>query len=181
MSWDSNKERELERIFTLFSGFMRARAYKHQVGRLGVDVEDIIQETRIKIWKLLSNETKINHYASYIKKIVDTSVIDYFRKFKREEGIYFYEKNRRIGENVSTFEADHLYGGMDLKDIVGKAVDGLIPSRRLVVRLYLLNMTVEEIALHFQWTVSKTKNLLYRGLTDLRRILKEKSIDYEHL
>ena len=170
MSWDSDKERELERIFALFSGFMRARAYKHQVGRLGVDVEDIVQETRIKIWKLLSNETKINHYASYIKKIVDTSVIDYFRKFKREEGIYFYEKNRRIGENVSTFEADHLYGGMDLKDIVGKAVDGLIPSRRLVVRLYLLNMTV-----------SKTKNLLYRGLKDLRRILKEKSIDYEHL
>ena len=180
VSWDSSKEQELERIFARFSGFMRAHVHKHQVGRLGVDIEDVLQETRIKLWKLIRNEKKIHYYASYIKKIVDTSVIDYFRKFKREEGVYLHEKNRRIAENVSGYDTDYLYEEMDLKDIVGKAVDGLIPTRRRVVRLYLLNMTIEEIALHFQWSASKTRNLLYRGLKDLKKILREKNIDYEH-
>jgi RNA polymerase sigma factor (sigma-70 family) len=179
VNWDLSKEQELERIFALFSGFMRAHIQKYQVGRLGVDVDDILQETRIKLWKLILNEKKIRHYASYIKKIVDTSVIDYFRKFKREEGIYLHEKNRRIAENVSGCDTDYLYEEMDLKDIVGKAVESLIPTRRRVVRLYLLNMTIEEIALHFQWSASKTRNLLYRGLKDLKKSLMEKNIDYE--
>jgi len=158
---------------------MRAHAHKHQLGRFGVEVDDILQETRIKLWKLIQNEKKIHHYASYIKKIVDTSVIDYFRKFKREEGIYLHERSRRIAENASGYDTDYVFEEMDLKDIVGRAVENLIPTRRRVVRLYLLNMTIEEIALHFRWSASKTRNLLYRGLKDLKKILKEKNIDYE--
>jgi RNA polymerase sigma-70 factor (ECF subfamily) len=63
---------------------------------------------------------------------------------------------------------------------VGKAVDGLIESRRRVVKLYLLNMSIEEISLYFHWSKDKTRNLLYRGLNDLKKILKEKNIDYEN-
>jgi RNA polymerase sigma factor (sigma-70 family) len=180
VNWDSTKDRELERILDSFSGFMKAQIHNRQVGRLGVDAEDVLQDTRIKLWKIIRNEKNVRHYASYIKKIVDTSVIDYFRKFKREEGIYLHEKNRRIAENATGYDTDFLYEEMDLKDIVGKAVDNLIPTRRRVVRLYLLNMTIEEIALHFQWSTSKTRNLLYRGLKDLKKILVEKNIDVEH-
>jgi DNA-directed RNA polymerase specialized sigma24 family protein len=67
-----------------------------------------------------------------------------------------------------------------MKDLVGRAVEALIESRRKVVKLYLLNMSIEEIALYFHWSKDKTRNLLYRGLTDLKKILKEKNIDYEH-
>ena len=179
VDWDKAKDRELERILLEFSGFMKAQIHKRQVGRLGVDAEDILQDTRIKLWKIIRSEKKVRYFASYIKKIVDTSVIDYFRKFKREEGVYLYEKNRRIAENSPGYDTDFLYEEMDLKDVVGKAVDGLIPTRRRVVRLYLLNMSIEEIALHYQWTTSKTRNLLYRGLKDLKKILVEKNIDYE--
>lgn len=179
VDWDEEKNREFERILDSFSGFMKAQIHKRQVGRLGVDAEDILQDTRIKLWKIIRSEKKVRYFTSYIKKIVDTSVIDYFRKFKREEGIYLHEINRRIAENTTGYDTDYLYEEMDLKDIVGKAVDGLIPSRRRVVRLYLLNMSIEEIALYFHWTASKTRNLLYRGLKDLKKILKEKNIDYE--
>lgn len=180
VNWDSTKDRELERIIDSFSGFMKAQIHSRQVGRLGVDVEDVLQDTRIKLWKIIRNEKEVRHYASYIKKIVDTSVIDYFRKFKREEGIYLHERRRRIAENASGYDTDYVFEEMDLKDIVGRAVENLIPNRRRVVRLYLLNMTIEEIALHFRWSASKTRNLLYRGLKDLKRILKEKNVDYEH-
>ena len=69
--------------------------------------------------------------------------------------------------------------GCDLKKMVGEAVESLINSRRRVVRLYLLNMTLEEIAILLQWSEAKTRNLLYRGLEDIKKKLKDKGIDYE--
>lgn len=169
----------MEQLYERFAGFMAAHVRKYRVGRMGVEVDDVLQETRIKLWKVIRNEKNVRHYSSYIKKVVDTSVIDFFRKYKREEGVYLHEKSRQIAENASGYDSDVLFEEMDLKDIVGLAVERLIPSRRRVVRLYLLNMTIEEIALHFQWSLSKTRNLLYRGLKDLRKILVEKKIDYE--
>jgi len=159
---------------------MTAQIRKYRVGRIGVEVDDVLQETRIKLWKALRSEKNIHYFASYIKKIVDTSVIDQFRKLKREEGIYLFEKNRKISESHQNPSVEALYAEMDLKDLVGKAVDGLIESRRRVVKLYLLNMSIEEISLYFQWSKDKTRNLLYRGLNDLKKILKEKNIDYEN-
>lgn len=176
VSWDPSKERELERLYERFAGFMTAQIRKYRVGKIGVEVDDVLQETRIKLWKALRSEKNIHYYASYIKKIVDTSVIDFFRKYKREEGVYLHEKSLRIAEYTRGYDADCQ---MDLKDFVGLAVERLIPSRRDIVRLYLLNMTIDEIALHFHYSLSKTRNLLYRGLKDLRKILVEKRIDDE--
>ena len=68
---------------------------------------------------------------------------------------------------------------IDPSEIIGKAIESLMESRRRPVRLFLLNMTLEEIALYLNWSRDKTRNLLYRGLADLKRILKEQGIDYE--
>ena len=96
------------------------------------------------------------------------------------KAIYLHEIERRIRENGGPGPYDSPYVEMDLKDLVGRAVNGLIESRRKVVQLYLLNMSIEEISLYFHWSKDKTRNLLYRGLCDLKKILKEKNIDYEH-
>jgi RNA polymerase sigma-70 factor (ECF subfamily) len=63
--------------------------------------------------------------------------------------------------------------------MVGEAVESLMASRRRVVQLFLLNMTLEEIAIILKWSEAKTRNLLYRGLDDLKKILREKGIEYE--
>jgi RNA polymerase sigma factor (sigma-70 family) len=178
--WDKIKERELNEIFDRFSSFIRANIQKYNPNKYGLELDDIFQEVKIKIWKVLSHEKQIKNYSSYIKKIVETSVIDHFRKFKREEGVYLFEKNKKISEIAQGYAPDLQYDLIDIKDIVGKAVEGLIESRKKVVKLYLLNMSIEEISLYFHWSKDKTRNLLYRGLTDLKKILKEKNIDYEN-
>ena len=66
-----------------------------------------------------------------------------------------------------------------LKERLAAAVDSLIESRRKVVKLFLLDMTIDEIASFYNWSRDKTRNLLYRGLSDLKGILKDKDIDYE--
>lgn len=180
MNWDDKKEKELTEIIERFSRFITVQIHKYNLNKFGLDIDDILQEVKIKIWKILHNEKIITNYSSYIKKIVDSSVIDQLRKLKREEGIYLHEKTKKISEQNKPYVSDPFYGDRDMKDIVGRAVEGLIESRRRVVKLYLLNMNIEEIAVYFNWSKDKTRNLLYRGLWDLKKILKEHDIEYEH-
>jgi RNA polymerase sigma-70 factor (ECF subfamily) len=56
----------------------------------------------------------------------------------------------------------------ELRAAVAAAVDRIPASRRAVVRMYLMGHPPLEIATLMGWTEPKTRNLLYRGLADLR-------------
>jgi len=172
MSWDENKERELAALLEEFSLFIKAHIRKFRVINFGIDVEDVAQDVKIKLWKILRDEKKISNYPSYIKKVVDSSVIDHLRKHRRDENIVLHEKAKTISESARTYTADSGSETGDSRESLGRALDRLIESRRAVVQLYMLNFSIEEISEHFRWSQHKTRNLLYRGLADLRRILK---------
>jgi RNA polymerase sigma-70 factor (ECF subfamily) len=70
---------------------------------------------------------------------------------------------------------------LELQQRVARAVDELIPARRSVVRMYLAGYGREEIADLLGWTEPKTRNLLYRGLADLREKLTDMGIGPEAL
>jgi len=178
MNWDKKKEDELRSILDEFSGLIKVHIIKFNPQKFGLDPDDISQEIRIKIWRLLHNEKNIKNQASYIKKIVDSSVIDLLRKWKRDEGIMLVEKQKKISEIKKGYPAA-ISLEENLRDTVAEAVDSLIDSRRKVVRLHLMDMTIEEISGYFNWSANKTRNLLYRGLADLKKMLKNKDIDYE--
>jgi RNA polymerase sigma-70 factor (ECF subfamily) len=61
----------------------------------------------------------------------------------------------------------------ELAEVVFGAVEGLMESRRRVVRLHLLGYENAEIAGLLGWSGGKTRNLLSRGLADLRGRLRE--------
>jgi RNA polymerase sigma factor (sigma-70 family) len=63
---------------------------------------------------------------------------------------------------------------MDLQElggVIAEALAELPTSRRGPVRMYLDGYDKEEIAAVLGWTEPKTRNLLYRGLADLRELL----------
>jgi RNA polymerase sigma-70 factor (ECF subfamily) len=175
---DKAKIDEFMSIVEQFSQFMRIHIQKFEPQRKGIDPDDILQEVKIKIWNVLTNEKKIENYASYIRKIVNSSVIDHLRRIRREERILFSEIQRKIAERRGTYKKEKI-DEKNCKNILGQSVDSLLDSRRKVVKLYLLNMTLEEISKFFNWSPHKTRNLLYRGLNDLKKLLREKGIEYE--
>jgi RNA polymerase sigma factor (sigma-70 family) len=178
MNSDEEKIKEFEIIINRFSRFVKANIQKFNVQKNGIDPDDILQEVKIKIWKVVEDKKKIKNYASYIRKIVDSSIIDQLRRSKREKGIFINEKHKLVSEQKSNY-LTNISNDISAKEIIGRAVDSLIESRRKVVKMFLLNMTIEEIAIYYKWTRDKTRNLLYRGLSDLKKILKEKGIEYE--
>ncbi len=178
MTGRSPQDAELEALLGRFSSFIKMHLLKYNPGRHGLDVDDLFQEVKIKIWRVLSREKRINNFASYIRKIVDSTVIDQLRKVKRQETVYNHEKEKKITEQKTKYAFAALHGG-ELKEIIARALDTLLESRRKAVRLYLMNMSLEEIAAFCGWSKDKTRNLLYRGLADLRNELRRSGIDYE--
>lgn len=178
MDGNPSKEEFFQELINRFAQFIHNQIIRYNLSRFGLDAEDIAQEVRLKIWKIVNEERPIQNYASYIKKIVDSSVIDQLRKCRRDEGLLLVEKQNVISEVQIGYWTRSPEGGL-LHLLIGKAVESLLDSRRKAVRLYLLNMTIEEIAEFYGWSQDKTRNLLYRGLTDLKTKLAQRDITHE--
>ena len=168
---------ELEHILEKFTKSIKANILKYRLEKIGVDLDDVLQEVQIKIWKRLANEKKVLHYSSYINRIVNSTLIDFIRKSKRQEKLIYQEKEKRRLEKESKHE--DAYENLALREIISEAADTLIESRRKVVKLFLLDIPIEEISVVLGWSKDKTRNLLYRGLSDMKGKLKEKGIEYE--
>jgi len=155
-----------------FSKYIQFHINKFNPQKEGIDPEDISQEISIKIWKIIQKKQPIHNRAAYIKKIVNSTVIDFLRKKRREEGIYSKEKQKKISEIKKSY-LEHEVDMEEFRMIIDNKLNSLIESRRKVVKLFLLDMTIEEISIFFNWSKNKTRNLLYRGLSDLKKSLTE--------
>lgn len=174
-----NNSDRFREIIDRFSSFIHAHIQKFNPQKSGIDPDDLAQQVKIKLWKILEDENKIKNYSSYIKKVVDSTVIDQLRKSRRQEGIIIHEKQKRISEQNSFYCSNITYN-KNIKQIIDEAMNSLLVSRQKVVHLYLLNMTLEEISIFLNWSKDKTRNLLYRGLADLKKKLKELGIEYKN-
>jgi len=176
MRQDRPVQEDFEVILEKFTGSIRAQVLSRGLERRGIDPEDIIQEIRIRLWKRLGGEKKVANPSSYIKKVVGSVLIDQLRKSRAEERLLrqAMQKNLEEEKPPADREAEEF-----LRRTIEEAVDSLIESRRQVVKLFLLNLTAEEISSALRWSHDKTRNLLYRGLSDLRIALKKRGVKYE--
>lgn len=109
-----------------------------------------------------------------------TAAIDVLRA-RRDKGAEPIETMRESGEiRLGTRPGpEEEFDAADLAAVVGQAVETVTPSRRPVLRMYLAGYDREEIAVLMGWSEAKTRNLLYRGLADLRSALTARGIGPE--
>jgi RNA polymerase sigma-70 factor (ECF subfamily) len=171
----------LEAMVARFAERVRYIGVQH--GLAGSDVEDLVQEVRLRLWKALESGEKILAApASYIHRTAVSAALDLLRRrrARRETPARLSRPSglAMLGESAS---ADRMLEELELQEQVGRAVDALIPARRSVVRMYLAGYGREEIADLLGWSEPKTRNLLYRGLADLRERLTAMGIGPEAL
>jgi RNA polymerase sigma-70 factor (ECF subfamily) len=111
--------------------------------------------------------------ASYIYRTVMSAAFDFLRRrrARREDEL---DAPRGAGGRAfaAPVEADSAALESEVQAAVVRAVDLLVESRRAVVRMYLAGYDREEIADLLGWSEPKTRNLLYRGLADVRQSLE---------
>lgn len=172
-----------------YGKFLRQAIVRSCPRDLGIEFDDIEQEARLRLWRALESEREITNLASYIYRIGVTATIDAIRRVKvrREEQLHLAEE-----------EGDEVGGGQmvspvtrpenspqqlaERREIVRKTEAILLSlpeNRSRVVGLYLEGLTTSEIAELLKSSEPKARNLLYRGLNDLRQQLQAQGIEYE--
>ncbi|HOP60676.1 MAG TPA: sigma-70 family RNA polymerase sigma factor [Candidatus Saccharicenans sp.] len=172
------KEEIFNQLMESFSSFIRSHILKYNLQRFGLDAEDLVQEIKLKVWKIIDDEKTINCPPSYLKKVIESAVIDQIRRIRKEEEIFYSERQKLISEIEPRGSSYNEQFG-SLKELMIKAADRLLDSRKTVVKLYLLNMSLPEISDYLNYSQAKTRNLLYRGLEDLKTILIEMGLTNE--
>ena len=162
-----------------------ADAARHLARRTGLgadDLDELLQEVRIRLWRALGTPERIREVrALYIQRTVASAALDLIRRrrARREtslDGGDGWSEGGSPPEPAAPERADRDSDRAEFDAIVARAVDGLIESRRVVVRLHLTGYDREEIARMLGWSEPKTRNLLYRGLADLREALERAGV-----
>jgi len=182
MSTSTEKTDAIVRIIDDFSSLIRSAIRKTSPSVDQAQMDDIEQEVKIKIWKeILKSEKKILNLGSYIWKVTYTTTcrimktLSTERKFRWNQGDGLLNIDEKISSERASSPNHHLENE-ELMEIIRESVDSLIESRRAVLKLYLLGMDQEEITEYFGWSEGKVRNLLSRGLEDLRKALQEKGL-----
>jgi RNA polymerase sigma-70 factor (ECF subfamily) len=171
---------ELDAVVGRFAALVRKVGLRHRLS--DADLEDVLQEVRIRLWRAHSGERieKIEQVsASYVYRVAVSAAVDLLRR----------RRARGADQTVALEETeDPVAHGSDptrfveqseLAAQLAKAIEAITPSRRPVLRMYLAGYSREEVATMMGWSEPKTRNLLYRGLADLRERLTEMGIPWE--
>jgi RNA polymerase sigma-70 factor (ECF subfamily) len=182
-------EAEFNAILEKYGAFLRQTIARICPKDLGIQFDDIEQEARLRLWRAIESEKEINFHGSYIYKIVVSVTINAIRRAKarREEQLRLAEDAE--AENATEAPPITLTAGAEnspeaqaereeLLRKVEEAMARLPENRRLAVGLHLKGMTTNEIADLMGWSEPKARNLVYRGLKDLRSELRAMGIEY---
>ncbi|MGD9582394.1 MAG: RNA polymerase sigma factor [Lysobacterales bacterium] len=169
----------LDAILLRFGARLRMLVDGHCGRDAGLDADDIEQEVRIKLWKLLDSDKTLDFPASYIQKVVATTVIDAVRR----AGVRRAESFDPLLEDAidpcvqGPLAPDRQATHHDWGALLLRCVAELPERRRLPVQLALQGFTAEEIARLAGCTVAAAQQLSYRGIEDLKIRMKELGAD----
>ncbi|MGH7470552.1 MAG: RNA polymerase sigma factor [Longimicrobiales bacterium] len=160
----------LEGVIVRFGRMLRAVGLRR--GLSEADLDELVQEVRVRLWRALADSEKIRRVqTSYVYSAAMSAALDMLRRRRArpEEAVDVALLDDEVAE-ASTPETDLERG--ELAARIDRAIRELPEARAVVVRLHLSGYDRLEIARLLGWTEPKVRNLIYRGLADLRVLLR---------
>jgi RNA polymerase sigma factor (sigma-70 family) len=168
------------RYATLMSSYDRLiRGIVARVGRrlgLGRDNflarDDIAQEVRLELWKQVARGQTIDFPATYIYKATLRETLRALRRQAARDTVSVHDsKAEELQDPSDPFHA--MAAKEQFREII-LAIRLLTPERQHAVRAHLTGFAFHEIMRLYGWTYQKTRNLIARGMGDLRKSLNDK-------
>jgi RNA polymerase sigma-70 factor (ECF subfamily) len=165
----------LEGVLAQFATLIRSVGWRH--GLADHELDELMQAVRVRLWRARQSSEQITTTpTSYVYRTAISAALDLIRaRRSREEPLDEVPEQEvhRLRTNPGP-EGD--VETAELANAVARAVDEITPSRRPVLRMHLAGYDRQEIAQLLGWSEAKTRNLLYRGLADLRVLLVARGI-----
>lgn len=168
----------IESTIARFAGVVRVVAARYRLPPS--DRDDLVQEVRVRLWRALEVERIEALPASYLYRTATSAALDLIRRRRtmREDSIDDVDPSAP-GLTAPAADPERCAQLSDLALQIERAIEAIPESRRPVVRMYLAGYGSAEIGELMGWTEAKARNLLYRGLADLRQRLEEAGVTPE--
>jgi RNA polymerase sigma-70 factor (ECF subfamily) len=169
----------LDAVLNRFVGLVRSVGARYRLPQ--ADLDEVVQDVRVRLWTALGTSERIHQVtASYLHRAAMSAAVDVMRRRRLDR-----EPPLDVVIVQDVLPADDTHGPEavtelnDLSETIERALESIPSARRPVVRLYLSGFGSTEIATLMGWTEPKARNLLYRGLGDLRDRLRALGVQWD--
>jgi len=163
----------LERLLARYAGLVRSAARSHRADEATVD--EILQEVRIRLWRAIERGEKADALpASYVYRAAVSATLDLIRGRRRKREVPLEEPRleeprlKDAGAIPASLGTDRTVDEEAAMELLDQALAGMVATRRVAVRLHLAGYHLREIAAMMDSSEARARNLVYRGLADLR-------------
>jgi RNA polymerase sigma factor (sigma-70 family) len=171
----------VEAVLTRFGAMVRQVGRRYRLDES--DVDEVMQEVRIRLWRAQQTSEQIGEVStSYVYRTASTAALDVIRRRRSRRAEHHQsldDEAAPVALPTTAPDPHRALEGSEVAQQVTRALESIPPSRRPVVRMYLTGYPREEIGELMGWTEAKTRNLLYRGLADLRERLQDMGVGWD--
>jgi RNA polymerase sigma-70 factor (ECF subfamily) len=160
----------IETVLARFRTMVRSVGARR--GLVDADLDEVMQEVRIRLWQAgKAGKTLEDLGSSYLYQVATTASLDLIRRKRARAADRTDDVDELIDLPAAHPSPHEEAEASDLSEQIESALETLAPDRRVAVRFYLTGYDRNDIARALGWSEARARNLLYRGLDDLRRRL----------
>jgi RNA polymerase sigma factor (sigma-70 family) len=154
-------------------GALIARIVSRVGGRAAREVQDdVVQAVAMSLWQQVSREQTIEYPSSYIYRAAIRETVRAVRQeLERERSHASIDAEAAPAIASRAPDPEAAAAGAELGHAIEQAIGALLPERGAAVRAHLAGYSVEEMMQIHGWQYQKARNLIARGMADLRLAL----------
>lgn len=175
---------DFDELWRKLAPHVRAAVSRHRSRDMALAADDLVQEVRIRVWKVHKGDRNSSLNTSYYYKVVNSAIIDCLRSYR---GTLAHsaraEDGGRDGDEDETALIEQIgvddrgpeahFDEQQQRTQLLSAIQQLPADRRRAVGLFLQGFTVPEIAEIFGCDQNRAHNLTYRGVRALKDLMGE--------
>lgn len=137
--------------------------------------EDIEQQVLVDIWRQLEREQNIAYPSSYVYKAAVRETVRHLRR-ERARAADPLEGDEGEDASGSGLGPYAVAASREKAGQIEASLQELAADRERAVRAHLMGFDVREIMTMYGWSYQRARNLIARGMGELRRSLRAKGI-----
>ncbi len=167
-------EKRLEELICEYGHVVRAAVRKASGGKVHLDAEDVEQAVLLEVWKQVRREQEIRFPSSYLYRaaVRETVRLMSHQRKRNEESL----DAQQHPTSDAASRRDKLEA-LELRESLTTCLGDLQPERRRAVEGHLAGYRVAEIMKRYDWSYSRARNLIARGMADLRGKLRAMGVE----
>lgn len=148
------------------------RAAGPDAPRLADDIEQVVL---VSLWQQIAREQTIEHPASYVYRAAVRETVRAVRR-DRVQAAMAVPVGEQAEQVMSGAAPDESVERREQRVALRASLETLHPERARAVRAHLAGFSVDEIMHLCGWPYQRARNLIARGMADLRVALRERGV-----